>query len=127
MTGDATSELVILGHLRDPRAVPVLARYTEHPERLARYHAVRGLAWRDDEDAVAAMEQAHTDDELIVRLEAAAGMARREPARARLLYQAIIDDPRVPPLLRAKTAAMLRDLRKGQHGFSGDGPRRQCS
>jgi hypothetical protein len=96
-----TLEIVILGHLADPRATVLLARCCRHPEWLMRYHAVRGLVSRDDPAAVAAVDRAaKVDCSVVVRVEATAGVARRDPARARTLYLGLLDHPHLTPLLR---------------------------
>jgi HEAT repeats len=94
------SEVVILGYLDDPRAVPLLVRCTRHRDWLVRYHAVRGLAHRDDPESVAAVEHAAGRDcDVAVRVEAVAGIARRNPARARTLYTGLLDHPHLTPML----------------------------
>lgn len=106
---DPTDELVTLGHLDDPRAAALLRRYVRHRNWLARLHAVRGLAWRDDPESVAAVETA-LDDEPIVRVEAVAGVARRDVERARALYRALLDHPRLTPLLRQEVTTRIQQL-----------------
>ena len=106
--GAPISEVVILGYLDDPRAAPLLVRCTRHRDWLVRYHAVRGLARRDDAASVAAIEHAATRDcSLPVRVEAVAGIARRDPARARTLYTELLDHPHQTPLLSRQVRQAL--------------------
>ena len=98
--GAPISEVVILGYLDDARAVPLLVRCTRHRDWLVRYHAVRGLARRDDPASIAAVDHAATRDcSLPVRVEAVTGIARRDPARARILYTELLDHPHQTPVL----------------------------
>jgi len=107
-TGAPISEVVILGYLDDPRAVPLLVRCTRHRDWLVRFHAVRGLARRDDDASVAAIDHAATRDcSLPVRVEAVAGIARRDPARARILYTGLLDHPHQTPLLSEQVRRAL--------------------
>jgi HEAT repeats len=105
----ATLEVVILGHLADPRATALLVRCCRHPEWLMRYHAVRGLGSSDDPAAVAAVDRAaKVDCSVAVRAEATAGVARRDPARARILYLGLLDHPHMTPLLRQEIEHALK-------------------
>ena len=106
--GAPISEVVILGYLDDPRAVPLLVRCTRHRDWLVRFHAVRGLARRDDVASVAAVDHAATRDcSLPVRVEAVAGIARRDRARARILYTELLDHPHQTPLLSKRVRQAL--------------------
>lgn len=106
--GAPISEVVILGYLDDPRAVPLLVRCTRHRDWLVRFHAVRGLARRDDDASVAAIDHAASRDcSLPVRVEAVAGIARRDPARARALYTGLLDHPHQTPLLSEQVRRAL--------------------
>jgi len=106
--GAPISEVVILGYLDDPRAVPLLARCARHRDWLIRYHAVRGLAHRDDPDSRAAVEHAaNRDCDVAVRVEAVAGIARRDPARARTLYAELLYHPHLTPTLAQRVRQAL--------------------
>lgn len=106
-----TSEVVILGLIADPRAVALLAKCARHRDWLVRYHAVQGLVWRDDPEAVAAVDRAAREDcSVSVRCEAAAGVARRDPARAIKLYTALLEHPHLTPMLRKQVKNGLAKL-----------------
>lgn len=106
--GVPISEVVIVGCLDDPRAVPLLVHCTRHRDWLVRYHAVRGLVRRDDAASVAAVKQAAMRDcSLPVRVEAVAGIARRDAARARILYTELLDHPHQTPLLSQQVRRAL--------------------
>jgi hypothetical protein len=106
--GAPLSEVVILGCLDDHRAVPLLVHCTRHRDWLVRFHAVRGLARRDDAASVAAVDFAAVRDcSLPVRAEAVAGMARRDPVRARMLYTELLDHPHQTPLLSRQIRQVL--------------------
>jgi HEAT repeat protein len=103
-----TLEVVILGHIDDERAVALLVHASRHSDWLIRYHAVRGLVARDDLEATAAVERAAKQDcSVNVRVEATAGVARRDRARARTLYLGLLDHPHMTPMLRRQIEAML--------------------
>jgi hypothetical protein len=90
-----TSEVVILGDIDDARVVPLLVDCVRNSDWLVRYHAIRGLARRDDPAAVAAVEFA--------------GIARRDAARAHKLITGLLTHPHMMPLLRQQITSAMRN------------------
>ena len=101
--------MVILGNIDDARIVPLLAECVRHHDWLVRYHAIRGLVRRDDPAAVSAVERAAREDcSVVVRVEAVAGIARRDSARAHKIYLGLLAHPHLTPLLRQQIMSALR-------------------
>jgi hypothetical protein len=77
-----TLELVILGGIDRPEAAELLRGYRHSDDWLVRYHVVRGLSGRTDPASIAAVEEAATDREQIIRDQATKAMRtrrRRQP------------------------------------------------
>ena len=68
--------LVCLKDIDDPRGTEVLIRGLATNDWLVRYHAVRGLAGRDSDEARAALVRALDDPEEMIRAEARQAMRR---------------------------------------------------
>lgn len=102
MGGSPTLEIVTLGSIDLPRAAELLRRYRAHPDWLVRLHVVTGLGRRPDRESNEAVEAAITDVEQEIRDEAARWLQRRDPDRARALYQHVLADSGLPPALRAE-------------------------
>jgi hypothetical protein len=105
-----TLEVVILGGIADPRATALLVQCCRERDWLIRVHAVEGLVPRDDPTAVEAVARAaKADCSLVVRVAAAKGVARRDPARARRLYQDLLHHPHLTPLLKQEIEREIGD------------------
>jgi HEAT repeat protein len=102
--------VVTLGGMNGSGAQQMLVRFTDHPDNLIRFHAMKGLSWRDDPDAIAAVERHLDDPSPLVRLEALRGVVRRDPSRAERLLAVVIQEGKLPPLLREQAQAMLATL-----------------
>lgn len=102
--------VVTLGGLSGSGAQQVLVRFTDHPDNLIRFHAVKGLFWRTDPDAIAAVEKHLDDPSPLVHLEALRGVVRRDPSRAERLLAVVIQEGKLPPLLREQAQTMLATL-----------------
>jgi HEAT repeat protein len=103
--------VVTLGDLKELGARQMLLRFTDHPDDLIRFHAMKGLFWRDDPDAIAAVERHLDDASPVVRLEALRGVVRRDPSRAERLLAVEIQEGKLPPLLTEQAQTMLATLR----------------
>jgi hypothetical protein len=93
-------------------AQQMLSRFTDHPDSIIRFHAMKGLFWRDDPDAIAAVERHLDDSSPLVRLEAIRGVARRDPERAERMLAVMISEVALPPLAKEQAQMMLETLRR---------------
>lgn len=109
-----TSVLAILGGVDDPRATGILCSYVGNEDWLIRYNAVSALVRRDDPFGRAAVESALSDSNLVVRIEAIKGVSRGDKAQAIALYEGLLADEAISPLLQAEAEAAITDLRAGR-------------
>jgi hypothetical protein len=109
----ANDPLLVISALRGvdgARARNVLAQFAEHPDEIVRWHLMNALNWREDEVARAVVERHLADSSPGVRLNAIMGVARRDTRRARPLLAALVDDERVPPLIRREARTRFMEL-----------------
>jgi hypothetical protein len=67
---------VALGHLNDPRAIPIAAKLLGHPDKAVRSGVVRALSNHDDETAIAGLIELSADQDAYVRDWATFGLGR---------------------------------------------------
>jgi HEAT repeat protein len=111
MRNNPSLVVVTLGGMNGSGAQQMLVRFAGHPDDLIRFHAMKGLFWRDDPDAIVAVESRLDDRSPLVRLEALRGVVRRDPLRAERLLTVVIQEGKLPPLLREQAQTMLTSLR----------------
>lgn len=111
MRNNPSLVVVTLGGINGSGAQQMLVRFTDHPDNLIRFHALKGLFWRDNPEAIAAVERHLNDASPLVRLEALRGVVRRDPLRAERLLASVIQEGNLPPLLREQAQTMLATLR----------------
>lgn len=109
----STTEIGILGDIDDPRATEVLCGQAKHEDFLHRVNAVRALAKHTGPASRQAIESAVVDHDLVVRSEAVHAIADSDPSRGITLYEALLNEPSLTPLLRQEAQWALSYLYEG--------------
>ena len=114
--------LSVLGRIDRAQAAVILAEVADDPDYLVRNQAIQGLAWRNDGPSVAVVERHLSDPDLLVRLQAIRGTARRDRDRAVEFLNAMLAEPRVPPVLKWEATDLLASLWAGNYPVASVGP-----
>lgn len=109
----STTEIVILGDIDDPRATRILCEQAKHEDFLHRVNAVKALAKHASPASREAIESALGDRNLVVRSAAIRAIADTDPNRGITLYEALLHEPSLTPLLGQEAQWALSYLHQG--------------
>jgi hypothetical protein len=104
---NASQEIATISQLDHPRAAALLRRHSTNRDWLVRYHAVAGLGRHTDPESARALEGALVDVEQMIRDEAARWVQRRDPRRAWLVYEQLLQHKHLAPELRQELERRL--------------------
>jgi HEAT repeat protein len=91
-----------------------LCAQVDDEDWLIRYNAGRSLLRSATNEAMECLESLLDDSNFVVRSLAIQGVSRRDPKRAIALYESLLHEPDVTPLLRQRAERAIGELRAGR-------------